>query len=160
MHIRIRRLIKNDYKTLVDLLAQLGYEDNTIVSLSKRYSLFRRNNGIIFIAEDESRRVVGFAAVAIIPMIQCDGFLARITNICIDEKRRSAGIGAGLIKYIENYCVQKKCVLLEVTTNLKRKKAHEFYLNNGFEETHKRYNKKPQYRPLTLLRMSEMLVTV
>jgi len=137
---KIRELNKNDHDCVVRLLKQLGYGDNDAVSLSKKHE------GIVFVVEDDAKDVVGFAAITIMPLIHCDGFLARIAGICIEEKQRSGGIGAALIKYIENYCVEKECVLLEVTTNLVREKAHQFYLNNGFVETHKRYNKKPEKR--------------
>jgi N-acetylglutamate synthase-like GNAT family acetyltransferase len=143
---KIRELSKNDYSSVVRLLKQLGYGDNNATSLSERYAIFKKHKGIVFVVEDELKNVVGFAAITIMPLIHCDGLLARIAGICIDEKQRSGGIGAELIKYIENYCIEKECVLLEVTTNLVREKAHQFYLNNGFVETHKRYNKKPERR--------------
>jgi len=145
---KIRELGKKDYQSLAGLLKQLGYGDNDALSLVSRYAIFKKQGGIVFVVEDDAKKVIGFAAIAIMPLIHCDGFLARIAGICIDENSRSAGIGAELIKHIENYCVQKECVLLEVTTNLVREKAHQFYLNNGFVETHKRYNKKPEARIL------------
>jgi GNAT superfamily N-acetyltransferase len=147
---KIRELSSDDYQSMVSLLKQLGYGDNDAESLSKRYAVFKNHEGIVFVVEDVAKKVVGFAAITVMPLIHCDGFLARIAGICIDEKYRSAGIGADLLKFIENYSVEKGCVLLEVTTNLVREKAHQFYLNNGFVETHKRYNKKPKTRPLDL----------
>jgi GNAT superfamily N-acetyltransferase len=87
--------------------------------------------------------VIGFVAITIMPLIHCDGLLARIAAICVDEKSRSAGIGKELIRFIEKKCSEKNCVLLEVTTKLIREKAHQFYLKNGFVETHKRFNKIP-----------------
>jgi ribosomal protein S18 acetylase RimI-like enzyme len=143
---KIRELGKNDYDSLTGLLKQLGYGDNDAISLSKRYAIFKKHEGIVFVVENDVKKVIGFAAITIMPLIHCDGFLARIAGICIDEKSRSAGIGAELMMFIENYCVEKRCVLLEVATNLVRVKAHQFYLNNGFVETHKRYNKKPEAR--------------
>lgn len=139
----IRKLRKKDYETVVALLGQLGYYDNDVASLAKRYSLFKKNKGIVFVVEGDKKEAIGFAAITIMPLIHCDGFLARIAGICIDERSRSIGIGAELIKFIEGYCRRKKCVLLEVTTKLEREGAHRFYLKNDFVETHKRFNKKP-----------------
>jgi GNAT superfamily N-acetyltransferase len=147
---KIRELKNGDYESLVSLLKQLGYGNNDAESLSERYKVFKDHEGVVFVVENAAKKVVGFAAITIMPLIHFDGFLARIAGICIDEKARSGGIGAELIKYIENYSVEKGCVLLEVTTNLVREKAHQFYLNNGFVETHKRYNKKPEMRILNL----------
>ncbi len=143
---KIRELRENDYTSLVILLKRLGYGDNDAESLSERYVVFKKLDGIVFVVKTDIKNVLAFAAVTITPMIHCDGFLARIAGICIKEKERSGGIGASLIKYIENYCVETECVLLEVTAKLEREKAHQFYLNNGFVETHKRYNKKPEKR--------------
>ena len=106
---KIRELNKDDYNSLVSLLKQLGYGDNDAVSLSERYRVFKKHEGIVFVVEDNGGKVIGFAAIALMPLIHCDGFLARIAGICIDEKSRSAGIGTELIKFIENYCVQKLC---------------------------------------------------
>ena len=140
--IKIREVQERDYGTLVVLLKQLGYGGNDVVSVANRVALIKAHGGVIFVVEDDGANVVGFAALTFMPLMHCDGLLARIAAICVDESTRSAGVGGALIRFIENYSMQKGCVILEVTTNLVRLKAHQFYMNNGFAETHKRYSKK------------------
>ena len=140
--IKIREVQESDYGTLVLLLKQLGYGGNDVVSVANRVALIKAHDGVTFVVEDDGANVVGFAALTFMPLMHCDGLLARIAAICVDENTRSAGVGGALVRFIENYSVERGCVILEVTTNLVRLKAHQFYLNNGFVETHKRYNKK------------------
>jgi len=143
MNVRFRQLKTKDYPAVVGLLQQLGYQDNTVPLFSRRCRIIKKHNGIIFVAENDAKAVIGFAALALLPMVHCDGFLARILDFCIDENERSTGIGTSFVHFIESYCVQKDCVSLEVTTRLVRQRAHQFYLFNGFLETHKHYNKPP-----------------
>lgn len=138
---QIRAVEKKDYAAVVELLAQLDYPDNTVASFAKRYASYTEHEGIAFVYEKEEE-VLGFIAFARFPLFHCDGFAGRITALCVKETHRSAGIGKLLIAFVEDVARNSDCVLLEVTTKLARLQTHRFYEQNGFEETHKRYNKK------------------
>jgi PhnO protein len=137
---QIRPIEEKDYAAVVELLAELDYPDNTVASFTKRYASYTQHEGVAFVYE-KGDEVIGFIAFARFPLIHCDGFAARITALCVKQQHRSAGIGKELIQYVEAFARNRDCVVLEVTTKLTRLQAHKFYLQNGFKETHKRYNK-------------------
>jgi N-acetylglutamate synthase-like GNAT family acetyltransferase len=138
---QIRVAEKRDYAAIVELLAQLDYPDNTVASFEKRYTSYIEHEGVAFVYEKDEE-VIGFIAFARFPLFHCDGCAGRITALCVKDKYRSVGIGKALIQFIEEFARNCECVVLEVTTKLTRLQTHKFYLQNGFEETHKRYNKK------------------
>jgi ribosomal protein S18 acetylase RimI-like enzyme len=138
---QIRQVEEKDYAAVVELLDQLGYPDSTVASFAKRYPSYAEHGGIAFVYEKEEA-ILGFISFARFPLIHCDGFAGRITALCVKENYRSAGIGKALVRFIEELARNSECIVLEVTTKLTRLQAHKFYLQNGFEETHKRYNKR------------------
>ncbi|MDI3321236.1 GNAT family N-acetyltransferase [Pinibacter soli] len=139
--VRIRAVEEKDYGAVVELLAELDYPDNSVASFAKRYASYSEHEGIAFVYEKHDE-VIGFIAFARFPLFHCDGFAGRITALCVKQNHRSAGIGRELIQFIEELARNTGCAVLEVTTKLSRLQTHKFYLQNGFMETHKRYNKK------------------
>jgi GNAT superfamily N-acetyltransferase len=57
-----------------------------------------------------------------------------IGGLVVDETYRNKGIGKKLFERIKQWCVEKQISTLRVRSQLKRKEAHQFYLNNGFTE--------------------------
>jgi hypothetical protein len=52
----IRELAENDFESMVMLLGQLGYGDNNVQSLSERYVVFKKHEGIVFVVEDDEKK--------------------------------------------------------------------------------------------------------
>jgi GNAT superfamily N-acetyltransferase len=87
----------------------------------------------VFIAE-EGGTIVGFAAVSVVPLIQSDGALGRISAIAVADGARGQGLGKLLIDQVEEYARGHGCDRLEVTSNADPEEAHEFYGALGFEQ--------------------------
>ena len=67
---------------------------------------------------------------------------ARIRNFIISEEYRGKGIGKKVMKLLEKTASQQHCGMIEVSTELNRKRAQKFYEKNGFINTSLRYKKK------------------
>jgi GNAT superfamily N-acetyltransferase len=61
----------------------------------------------------------------------------------VDEKQRSQGAGAQLLETAERWAKTKGCKSMSVRSNIIRKRAHAFYLRNGYEhyKTQKAFRK-------------------
>ncbi|MEY3441917.1 MAG: hypothetical protein RLZZ519_198 [Bacteroidota bacterium] len=82
---------------------------------------------------DDQGQIVGWVQATKMMRLERDSFL-EITGLVVDEARRSQGIGRELVAKVENFGRQKGLERLVVRSNVKRNRAHGFYLKHGFEE--------------------------
>jgi ribosomal protein S18 acetylase RimI-like enzyme len=61
--------------------------------------------------------------------------------LVVAEAARGAGIGAALVAEAETRLAARGCGLVEVTSNIKRLRAHGFYEKLGYERTSYRFAK-------------------
>src|SRR5204863_9178229 len=91
---------------------------------------------VVVAAIDEE--VVGLAHLQVMPTIEYDRPAAKIGALVVDEAHRGEGIGRALVDELEHEARGRGCVVLFLTTNVRRTEAHEFYRRVGLEETGKR----------------------
>jgi GNAT superfamily N-acetyltransferase len=60
----------------------------------------------------------------------------------VDERVRRRGVGAALMRAVEQEARARGCVLLFLTTAERRDDAHAFYRGIGLEETGRRFAKR------------------
>ncbi|NOT75588.1 MAG: GNAT family N-acetyltransferase [Cyclobacteriaceae bacterium] len=138
----IRQAIAFDSKAIQSLLAQLGYPDLTDEEVALKIVQHEKPGYYILVAEVDEK-VIGFISMHWFELMHWKGPLGRFTSFCIDESFRSKGIGTKLLESGEKFLTQKGCIKLEVTSNLRRKKTHEFYLRLGYTEDSRRFVKYP-----------------
>jgi GNAT superfamily N-acetyltransferase len=127
--IRLARL--GDSGRLAELSGQLGYPASSgeIVQRMKRMRPARLH--AIFVAESK-KLVTGWLHVSVTPLLEVP-LRAEVNGLVVDEKQRSAGTGAKLLEAAERWAEQKGCKSMSVRSNVIRKRAHQFYLRNGYE---------------------------
>jgi GNAT superfamily N-acetyltransferase len=66
-----------------------------------------------------------------------------VVGLVIDETVRSRGVGKLLLQKAEAWAKHAGCKSMSVRSNVKRKRAHEFYEKNGYEhyKTQKAFRK-------------------
>ncbi len=96
-----------------------------------------KNNGVIYVVENEGR-IVGFVAGIILrqsrqDLLECvptkDG---RIIELFLDEEFRGQGIGTRLMEMVEEYFRQNGCDVSRVEVFEPNVKAHHFYRKLGY----------------------------
>jgi ribosomal protein S18 acetylase RimI-like enzyme len=60
----------------------------------------------------------------------------------VAEDHRNGGIGALLVAEAEKRLTARGCKMVEVTSNMRRERAHGFYEKLGYERTSFRFMKK------------------
>lgn len=94
----------------------------------------------VFVAE-EGGAVVGFAAMSVLPLLERDRQLCRLTALIVAREARGRGLGRLLVSRVEEEAAQLGCDRLEVTSSVRRDDAHVFYGRLGFEERRRRFVK-------------------
>jgi GNAT superfamily N-acetyltransferase len=121
------------------LLGQLGYptEPGAVASRLERLQIV--GDRVVVAAIDDE--VVGLAHLQVTPTIEYDRPAAKIGALVVDEAHRCEGVGRALVDELEQEARGRDCVVLFLTTNVRRTEAHEFYRRVGLEETGKRFTK-------------------
>lgn len=128
----IREAENKDANDLSLLLQQLGYPSPLDESL-KRIQLHRQDGYQLMVCELD-HRCIGFIALHWYHAFHHPKLIGRVIAFCIEEKYRSKGYGSRLLEYAEDFFQQKNCLKVELTSNLKRKESHEYYLHKGYHQ--------------------------
>jgi N-acetylglutamate synthase-like GNAT family acetyltransferase len=136
----IREANALDLKAIKRLLVQLGYPDLSESEVMEKMSVHTKPSYYLMVVEMEGA-VIAFAALHWFEMLHRKGTLGRITAFCVDENFRSKGIGQQLLKVAEEHLRKQGCARLEVTSNVRRDRAHQFYLKSGYLEDSLRFVK-------------------
>lgn len=126
----MREATAKDLAALSDLLGQLGYKLEH-AELERKVRLFLEEDYRILVCE-EGKHIVGFIALHIFEPFHLPGRTGRITSFCIDENYRAKGIGTQLLNAARQFLKKNHCRRIEVTSNDRRKDAHQFYVRRGF----------------------------
>jgi GNAT superfamily N-acetyltransferase len=135
----IREAGADDSDAVADLLTQLGYpcSDSDVERRLTRLGSADR----LFLAELEGR-VAGLAGIHVSPALEYDGDAAKVSAFVVDERVRRRGVGAALMRAVEEEARARGCELLFLTTAERREDAHAFYRSIGLEETGRRFAKR------------------
>lgn len=134
---RVREARPADADTIAHLLDQLGYEV-TAADVRRRLQGQRKAGQPVLVAERE-RRVIGCLSWHVTPVIHRPRPVGRITMLVVAEAERGGGIGSLLVEAAAERLREQGCGLLEVTSNIRRMRAHAFYERLGFERTSYRF---------------------
>jgi len=140
--LQIRRARLGDAAAAAELSRQLGYPASGKEMKQRLSKLLRLRHNAILVAETLSREVIGWLHVSVTPLLEVS-LRAEVNGLVVDEKRRSAGAGAKLLRAAERWAKSKGCKNMSVRSNVIRERAHTFYLRNGYQhyKTQKAFRK-------------------
>ena len=136
----IRKATPDDAIAVQGLLAQLGYPDLTEKHVAEKIDAYNKSSYCVLVGEVDFS-VVGFISLHWFEIFHSKGTIGRISAFCVDELFRSQGLGRQLLEAAETFLVTQGCTKLEVTSNIRRVRTHEFYLDRGYGEDSRRFTK-------------------
>ena len=136
-NIIIRPAQTKDFTQIMSLLPQLWPKRKLNPAAIKKVfnkQLKIPNTHYLHVAE-HNKKVVGFISFSWRLNIYSEGLIGRIEELIIDKKYRNKGIGGKMVKDVIAICKKKKINYLYLTSAFRRKEAHKFYENLGFEKS-------------------------
>lgn len=134
----IRPALPADAGRIADLFGQLGYAARPAQVLSQLLALPASDAALL--AEDAGA-VAGVVVVHVMAPLHVARPWALLSSLVVDETRRSGGVGAALLSAAEAFAVQAGCAQLELSSNVARTRAHQFYERHGYREKRMRFVK-------------------
>ena len=135
----IREAVAADAPQLTRLIVELGHAiDETNVRRNLDILLAGGMLPLVAVREDD---IVGMCGLSAMVTVHRDAPVGRISVMIVGEADRGRGIGALLVAEAEKRLSARGCRIVEVTSNMRRERAHRFYEKLGYERTSFRFMK-------------------
>ncbi len=132
----IRDCVAEDTEAVAALIDALGYPV-TPAEIAGRLAELARHGQSALVAE--RGEIIGVLTISITRVIHRPRPVGRISMLVVAPECRGGGVGAALVAEAENRMAAAGCGLLEVTSNIRRERAHSFYEKLGYERTSYRF---------------------
>ena len=136
---QIREAKPADAPRIVELIAELdhGIDEK---SVRKNLAKLKQASELPLVATLD-KQVVGFIGRHLMIAIHRPRPVGRIPVLVVAREARGCNLGRMLVEAVEQWCRDKGCGLIEVTSNDRRDAAHAFYRHMGYERTSIRFFK-------------------
>ena len=124
----IRAITQEDVHDYIILAQQLGYEVDDNYLLGR--IIHSTDTEIVYVAELEGK-VIGWID-CIITSTYLHEPHCEIAGLVVDENTRSKGIVERLVQTAEHWAKEKGINEITVRSNVKRERAHKFYIRHGY----------------------------
>lgn len=128
----IRRAELADTPVITALLHELGYPANTEKEVAERLAQWSGRDDLLVLVATAGRRIVGVAALTVIPHIVQPGHWGRVAALVVAADVRGLGIGRRLLAATEQAALDRGCVRVEINSSRRRTGAHAFYRSLGY----------------------------
>ncbi|MFL6112422.1 MAG: GNAT family N-acetyltransferase [Catenulispora sp.] len=132
--LEIRPASPPDAAAINALLHELGYPSNSEQEVIGRLVSWSERDDLLVLAAADGQRLVGVAALAVIPYFERPGNWGRVVALVVDARVRGLGIGRRLLAACEQAALARDCVSMEITSNRRRTGAHAFYRSLGYTD--------------------------
>ena len=138
----IRRARHKDAEQVAKLSGELGYPASSREILRRLRNLRQAWRHAVLVAEAPDGEVIGWVHVSRNELLESEA-RAEVNGLVVADGRRSLGAGAKLLEAAENWARKHGCRDMNVRSNVIRKRAHTFYLRQGYEhyKTQKAFRK-------------------
>ena len=134
------RLVRSE--DILDIYSMVCDLENCKFDRAVFKSIYQKNiasdNNVYLIAIVDSI-AIGFLSCHGQHLLHHEGMVYEIHEMYVDQTFRNRGVGKAMLLELKKILERKNCKSLEVTSNMNRTKAHQFYMNNGFSHTHYKF---------------------
>jgi len=140
----VRDAVSADLPDIVCLLSQdqMGGEgDSADLPLHSGYiaafDLIATDPNHRLLVAEQDGAVVGTFQISYSPgLLFHGGWRGTIEAVRVDESLRSRGIGEAMMQWAIEACRERRCYVVQLTSNVARTGAHRFYERLGFAQSH------------------------
>jgi GNAT superfamily N-acetyltransferase len=131
-----------DCNAMAELAGQLGYGCTGQEVRERLRQMQDASQYAVYVAELPGGQIAGWIGAYLFRSIETSS-CAEINGLVVDRSVRCRGIGRRLLNTAEEWARRIGCGAVSVRSNIKRDRAHRFYIINGYEhvKTQKEFRK-------------------
>ena len=131
--IKIREAVTGDVPAITKLSNQLGYGIDEKATVANLAHIQLTSDEKVYVGVDDNDKVTAWLHVSKRTSLE-SGVFFEILGLVVDEAYRSRGIGKQLVQQAIQWSRGEGAKVLRVRSNVIRKEAHTFYLQQHFTE--------------------------
>ena len=136
-NIHIRPATENDLPSILLLYSQPDMDNGKVLMHDVARGIFAKMNTYpdytVYVAEMNGEVVGTFALLVMDNLAHQGSKSAVIEDVVVSQSCQRKGIGRQMMMYAVGVCREKSCYKVSLSSNAKRKNAHEFYKSLGFK---------------------------
>jgi (aminoalkyl)phosphonate N-acetyltransferase len=136
MKTMIRSATTQDVNRIYQMICELEEEQFDFALFEKYYYQNIDLPDNIYLVAVENDQIIGFLSCHGQLLLHHCGMAYEIQELFVDKDFRGNGIGKLLLEKLKEELKDRDPKILEVTSGIKRKEAHDFYERNGFVRSH------------------------
>lgn len=123
-----------DLESLAQLYEELSGQETDLCQIKENFKLMESNPNYVVLTAKENNLVVGsvMGIICLDLVYQCKPFMV-IENVIVKKEWRGKGIGARLMKEMEQIGRKRECYYTMLVSGGQRKGAHQFYDAIGYD---------------------------
>lgn len=138
--LNIRQVKEADFDSIYQFVNELEKTVFEINEQKKAFELNIKNNDFVYLIAELNNEPIGFVSCHSQNLLHHAGQkIAEIQEMYVNPEDRKIGVGKKLIDELKCVARQNGIVQLEVTSNKKRTKTHQFYKREQFINTHEKF---------------------
>ena len=140
----VRNATYHDAPDIKILLEVLGYKTTTGILINQLEAMFGKDDHQVFVYELQ-KEIVGFISVHFMTQLAFDGGLVFISYLSVKEEVKDQGVTTALEQFVVEWAKKRKCDRIQVHCMDWRAPAHQFYIQQGYQEYPKYFSKRLIY---------------
>lgn len=137
MNLKIRKANTTDLSAILKIYKDSGL-DNASISLEEAEKILNKMNQYpdyhVFVAILDEELVGTFALLIMENLAHHGTPSAVVEDVGVMSSYQGLGIGKKMMEFAMTYAKEKGCYKLNLSSNMKREKAHQFYESLGFKK--------------------------
>jgi GNAT superfamily N-acetyltransferase len=138
MNAKIRETTEQDLEAILSIYAQPDMDNGHSMTLDEARRLFQKIRSYpdyqIYVADVEEKIVGTFSLLIMDALAHLGAPVAIVEDVAVDPRWQNRGIGKQMMRFAMDSARAKGCYKLALSSNLKRKAAHQFYRSLGFAQ--------------------------
>lgn len=140
----IRNATYHDAPAIKTLLEALGYKTRHSILVNQLENMFNNEHHQVLVYEIR-KDIAGFVSVHFMPQLAFDGGLVFISYLSVDEGFKDFDVARKLEQFVVELARKRKCESIQVHCMDWRTPAHQFYIQQGYQEYPKFFTKRFRY---------------
>lgn len=139
MNIKTRAATIQDLQSIYRLICELENTQYPIELFTNLFTVNVNDSRIGYYVAEMNESVVGFGSIYINKLLHHCGNVSEIQELIVSQDFQHKNIGKILLNTLIEWSTKQGALQVEVTCNITRIEAHEFYKVNGFTHTHQKF---------------------